>query len=455
MTENYPEKVIKLAHKEGATEVIAKLTQNPSYQIRFSNSNIDISKKWDANVLEVFLAVGRKITQVDIQDPTEAKIEKTIPRAVSFAKKMPDSDLYAGMQQKVHSYKKIDGLYDKRTHSLFEKAPELVNIAIDSAIEAGAKRVAGVLYFGNVKTELMTGYGVSASYDASYYRSTIRSFVDNESSGQDIVVGRDLSDLEKKMTLAGKNAGKIATMAVGGKQGKAGKYDLIMSPTVAANILGEITNGANPVMMLIGMSPLGDHFGEQIGPENLNIVDDPHIGEGLGSKPFDIEGMPTSKTPIIDKGVLVGLIHNTTTGLMMQTETTGNSDLLDFGAGSKLLAPTPTNMIYPQGNQSFDEIVADSKKPTIYVTSNWYTRYTNMLEGEFSSIPRDGMFLIEDGEIKKPVRKLRIADNLLRMSKNISAIGSDRKQIRWWEVYTPTFIPTINVADCKITAATQ
>jgi len=257
------------------------------------------------------------------------------------------------------------------------------------------------------------------------------------------------------MTLAGKNAGKIATMAVGGKQGKAGKYDLIMSPTVAANILGEITNGANPVMMLIGMSPLGDHFGEQIGPENLNIVDDPHIGEGLGSKPFDIEGMPTSKTPIIDKGVLVGLIHNTTTGLMMQTETTGNSDLLDFGAGSKLLAPTPTNMIYPQGNQSFDEIVADSKKPTIYVTSNWYTRYTNMLEGEFSSIPRDGMFLIEDGEIKKPVRKLRIADNLLRMSKNISAIGSDRKQIRWWEVYTPTFIPTIKVADCKITAATQ
>ncbi|MHA1556120.1 MAG: hypothetical protein ACTSPM_04215 [Candidatus Heimdallarchaeota archaeon] len=158
MTENYPEKVIKLAQKEGATEVIAKLTQNPSYQIRFSNSNIDISKKWDANVLEVFLAVGRKITQVDIQDPTEAKIEKTIPRAVSFAKKMPDSDLYAGMQQKVHSYKKIDGLYDKQIHNLFEKAPEMVNIAIDSAIEAGAKRVAGVLYFGNVKTELMTGY---------------------------------------------------------------------------------------------------------------------------------------------------------------------------------------------------------------------------------------------------------------------------------------------------------
>ena len=455
MSVNFPEKVVKLAQKEGATEVIARLTQAPSYQIRFSNSNIDISKKWDYNTLEIFLGVGRKIIQVDIQDPTAEKIEKTIPRAVSFAKKMPDSELYAGMEQKVHKYSKIEGLYDKRIENLYESAPEMVNIAINAATKGGAKRIAGVLYFGSVSTKLMTSYGTETSFDSSYYRSTIRAFVDNESSGQDIIVGRDLSDLKKKMDEAGKNAAKIATMAVGGKQGKAGKYDLIMSPTVGANILGEITNGANPVMMLIGMSPLGDHFGEQIGPENFSVVDDPHISEGLGSKPFDVEGTPTNKTPIIEKGVLVGIIHNTTTGMMMQASSTGNSELMDLGTGSKILAPAPTNMVFPQGKQSFDEIVADSKKPTIYVTSNWYTRYTNMLEGKFSSIPRDGMFLIENGEIKKPVRKLRIADNLLRMSKNICAIGNDRKQIRWWEVGTPTFIPTIKIADCNITAATQ
>ncbi len=139
----------------------------------------------------------------------------------------------------------------------------------------------------------------------------------------------------------------------------------------------------------------------------------------------------------------------------MQSETSGNSELIDFGTAGKILAPNPTNMVYSNGDQTFDEIIADSKKPTIYVTSNWYTRYTNMLEGEFSTIPRDGMFLIEDGEIKKPVRKLRLTDNLLRMSKNIVAVGNDRKQINWWEVYTPTFIPTIKVADCNITAATK
>ena len=66
-----------------------------------------------------------------------------------------------------------------------------------------------------------------------------------------------------------------------------------------------------------------------------------------------------------------------------------------------------------------------------------------------------GLLDYEDGEIKKPVRKLRISENLLKMSKRVVAIGKDRKQIQWWEVYTPTFIPTIKIADCNITAATQ
>ncbi len=455
MSNNLTEKAIEVAQKSGATEVIARLTEGPNYQIRFSNSNIDIFKKWDHSMLEVFVAVGKKITQVDIQDPTQTKINEMVQQATSFAKKMPDSELYDKLESTKHTYKPIDGLYDKSIENFYDKAPELVNVAIQKSLDVGAKRVAGVLYFGKTNTEVKTSYGNSGSYDSSFYRLTIRSFVDFESSGQDVVVGRNMANVEKEFSKAGEEAGKLAKMAVGGKQGKAGKYDLIMSPTVAANILGQITDGANPLMILVGMSPLGDHMGEQIAPENFNVVDNPHISEGLGSRAFDIEGTPTSKTLIIKNGILVGLIHNTTSGVMMQTESTGNSDLVSFGSGSKFLAPTPTNMVYNAGDYSLDEIIEDSKKPTIYITSNWYTRYTNMLEGEFSSIPRDGMFLIEDGEIKKPVRKLRVTDNLLRMSRNISAVGKDQKQIFWWEVYTPTFISTIKVADCNITAATK
>ncbi len=455
MTESLLNLTLSLAQKEGAKEVIVQHSFGPGYQIRFSNSAIDIAKKWDNNTLEVFLAIGRKTTQIDILDPSPTKIREAIPRTMRFLRKMPDSELYAGMEDRVLAYQQLDGLYDKRVEGLYEQAPDLVNGAINAALAAGAKRVAGVLYFGSETVELQTSYGFTGSYQHSYYRSTIRSFVDFESSGQQVVVGRNLTDLEKKLTNAGQKAGELAAMAVGGRQGKAGTYDLIMSPTVGANVLGEITNSANPLMILMEMSPLKDHFGEQIAPENLQVIDDPHISEGLESKPFDVEGTPTTKTPIIQNGVLVGMIHNTSSAKIMQTESTGNSALLDIGMGSKILAPETTNMVFSKGEQTFEEIVADSRKPTIYVTSNWYTRFTNMLEGEFSTIPRDAMFLIEKGEIKKPVRKLRLTDNLLRMSKNIIAVGKDQKQIFWWEVYTPTFISTIKVADCRLTTATQ
>ena len=423
MTDDFTQYTISLAQKQGASEVIARHVFGPEYQIRFSNSKFDISNKWDNSLLEVFLAIGRKITQIDIRDPTKDKIDTSVTRAINFAKKMPDSELYGGMEKEIKPFSQVKGLFDKRIETFYEKAPEIVNAAINSSLEAGAQRVAGVLYYGHFTTELQTSYGIKGNFDSSYYRLTVRSFVDYESSGQSLVIGRTLDNLEEKFVEVGTKSGKLAKMAVGGKQGKAGKYDLIMSPTVAANVLGQITDGANPLMLLLGMSPLGDHFGEQIAPSSLSVTDNPQMEEGLGSRPFDVEGTPTSSTKIIDKGVLVGLIHNTTSALMMQTKTTGNSELLDFGFGSKLLAPLPTNMVYSAGNQTLDEIIADSKRPTIYVTSNWYTRFTNMLEGEFSTIPRDGMFLIENGEIKRPVRKLRLTDNLLRMSKNISAIG--------------------------------
>lgn len=452
---DYPHKAISAAQEKGATEVIALMTERVNYQIRFSHSDIDVSKRWDHALLEVFVALGRKVTEVDIQDPTHAKIEKFVSQAVEFAGTLPDNELYGGIETEIYTYPTIEGLFDKQIADFHEKAPELVNVAIQSSLDAGAKRSAGVLYFGREKKELLTSHGAEGSYNSSYYRFTIRSFVDFESSGQDIVVGRNLTNIDKKFVAAGSEAGRIAKMAVNGKQCKAGKYDLIMSPTVGGNVFGQITDAANPILILIGMSPLGDRIGEQIGPENLNVVDNATVGEGLASRPFDTEGSPSRETSIIKDGLLAGLIHNTSTSKIMETKNTGNSAFVDFGFGSKLLAPAPTNMIYEAGDYCLDEIIAESKKPTIYVTSNWYTRYTNVLEGEFSTIPRDGMFLIEDGEIKRPIRKLRLADNLLDMSNRIEAIGKDVKQINWWEVATPTFIPTIKVSDCNITAATM
>ncbi|MHA1271992.1 MAG: TldD/PmbA family protein [Promethearchaeota archaeon] len=461
---------VDIAHREGAKDVIAKLSKRKEHQIRFSNSQIDTIKQWNLDLLEIFLAIGRRFTVISVQNPNKESIEKKIGDSVKILKQSPKSFLYWGMEKKKQSYKKIDGLYDDRIKEFPNKAPDLVMSAINASLEEGAKKVAGVLYFGDYKTGVLTGYENGGVYDSSYYRLTIRAFVDAESSGQDIVVGRNLDNIEKKFEETGKNAGKLAKMAVGGKQGKPGKYDVILTPTVAANVFNHLVDGANVVYLIGQMTPLRFKLNKKVGPENLNISDDATIPEGLNSRPFDFEGTPSQKTEIIKNGIFTNIIHNTSSAklwpiirlllkkLPKKAKSTGNSylgGLVDEDIGPKVLAPIPSNYIYEPGDYSVDEIIAESKKPTLLITSNWYTRFTSYLEGKFSTIPRDGMFLIENGEIKKPVRKLRLTETLLGMFERIEAIGNDQKQIMWWEVPTSTFIPTFKIKDCTITAATQ
>ena len=138
---------------------------------------------------------------------------------------------------------------------------------------------------------------------------------------------------------------------------------------------------------------------------------------------------------------------------MYETQTTGNSGLVEMGQGLKMLLPINSNIVFENGDHTFEELL-ETKKPTIYVTCNWYTRWQNYQTGEFSTIPRDAMFLIEKGEMK-PIKNIRVSDNMLRMFENVTALGNDRTQVFWWEVDTPTFISTVKVKDCRITAATQ
>ena len=91
-------------------------------------------------------------------------------------------------------------------------------------------------------------------------------------------------------------------------------------------------------------------------------------------------------------------------------------------------------------------------KKGIYITNTWYTRFSNYLAGDFSTIPRDGIFLIEKGEIKYPIRGIRVSDNMLNVLKNVKAVGNDPKQILFWlEVTTPTIAPHVLVKDVNIT----
>ncbi|MCK4849446.1 MAG: TldD/PmbA family protein, partial [Candidatus Heimdallarchaeota archaeon] len=158
--------------------------------------------------------------------------------------------------------------------------------------------------------------------------------------------------------------------------------------------------------------------------------------------------------PIFKDGVLISFIHSTSSAKMSQGESTGNGSIITIGSGFKLMAPSPTNFVFENGDHSFEELM-DTQRKTIYVTCNWYKTYTSRVSTEYSTIPRDAAFLVENGELSTPIKNFRISDNMLRQFANIDALGNDREQIKWWEVEVPTWISTLRVKDCRVTTATQ
>jgi PmbA protein len=103
------------------------------------------------------------------------------------------------------------------------------------------------------------------------------------------------------------------------------------------------------------------------------------------------------------------------------------------------------------GNVHKEELFKEMKKG-LYLTNTWYTRFQNYAKGDFSTIPRDGIFLIERGEIKKSLKDLRISDNARAMLKNISGISKERQHVHWWgEADPPSLSPYVLMKNVHVT----
>ena len=89
----------------------------------------------------------------------------------------------------------------------------------------------------------------------------------------------------------------------------------------------------------------------------------------------------------------------------------------------------------------------------LILTSNWYTRFKNYRTGEFSTVPRDGTYLVESGEVKAAIKGIRISDSLERMFSSIRLLSEEREWVQWWEVDTPTLCPWVLVEGVTVTKA--
>ena len=450
--------IVDKALKLGADDVVVTIKPAITKQIRFANNEITLSTTWDTTDVEVFLAHKKRLISSNINNPglsetftsvggksnlSKDAVDKFLDRMIKVAKVLSPKEDHYGIAKGPFNYKPIKDSYDRKIENLGSKTVDFVEAAIDAAKSEGAKRCAGVLYSSNWEEHKFTSGNVEASDKGSSINLSIRAFAEKDASGHSVSVSRifDKFDAEK----AGTEAGMLAKQSLNPVVGESGKYDVILGPMVAANLLYYMSYAFSAFEVDSGMSFLIDKLGKKVGSSIVNLVDDSRQENGFGSSTFDGEGMPTQRTEIISKGILKTYLHNTSTAKKFNAKNTANAGLI---------YPQPRNIILEKGGGKLDEMIADIKNG-IYITNVWYTRFANYRTGDFSTIPRDAMFEIKDGKIVKPIKGLRLSDNMQHVLESITSISKDSKTIQWWEVQIPVVTGYVLCKDLNMTKSAK
>ena len=436
--EDIAAQIVKKALHLGCQDAVADLVENRSYQIRFAQNEPVISNRWRETYASVFLVHDKRVVATDVKDLSDA--DAAVERLVKIAKASQRNPEHVGIARGPFKYARVRP--DPKVLAL-EDGRKFVEAAIGGALEMGAKECAGSFWRYEDEHSLVTSNGAEGhDHRASLYLS-IRAMTSLESSGHGIACATRMSQFEPEK--AGRKAGRIAALAKDPKPGKAGKYTIVFDPLIFGSLTDNAVGRLSAYAVLAGLSPYGKKIGKRVASEAVTIVDD-GSGDSISRKRFDSEGVPTRRNVVIQKGILKTYLHNTSTAKRFKTRTTGNAGLI---------APEPHAVFVKPGDWKKDEIFSEVKDG-LWLTNTWYTRYQSYVNGNLSTIPRDGIFHIRKGEVMEAWKDVRLTDNLIRLLRNVVALSDTTEQMMWWgEVSIPNHVPYALIKDVGITRSAE
>jgi PmbA protein len=426
--------------KLGAEDASVIAAQSFERMLRFSNNALSVTKSIKDVVVFAYAALDKRRIIGSTSNPSQNALKEFARRLIESCRVLEPSPYYAPLPKGPFTYPTHTN-YDPKIEFCEEGVLEdYVKQIIDRAAKVGGERTAGVITAETTKMSIATSGGVKQSDRSTRILLNQRVFV-GDASGHGLACSTSLSRFNP--LAAAEEAAEYAKRAVNRGPWGEGVYDVILSPTVAADLIQHVGEAASAFAVESGISFLAGRVKEDVACDLLTLVDHGVAEGAVNTRIFDDEGVATRDNVIIEKGVLRTYLHNSSTAKRFNTSTTGSAGIID---------PHPWNLeVYP-GDYGLDEMIKEVKEG-FFITNNWYTRFQNLRTGDYSTLPRDATFYIKDGEVKYAVAGLRVSDNIPRQLKSISAISKERRWIYWWEVTTPTLAPYLLIKQTNITKA--
>lgn len=416
--------VLARAKDCGATEADIVVADGETFSVQVRVGAVDRLTKAREKRLGLRVFVGKRSATTSTSDFSKESLERLVSETCTLAKAVVE-DQVSGLpdaQQMARDWPDLD-LYDDTTLGTetqieWAKRGEAAAFAADPRVtnSEGAE-----FDSSSGRVVLANSHGFVGSYKSSSYSLSVSPIATEPGTGamqRDAwyEVQRKFSRLASAESI-GQEATRRAVRRLGARKVATKRVPVVFDQETAGSLLANLCSAVSGYGLYKRASFLLDQLGQTIASDLITVYDDGRMAGGLGSRPFDGEGLATRKNTIVERGVLKSYLLDTYSGKKLGLSSTGNA------ARSVGESPSvgPTNFYLVPGLKSPQDIIG-SVKEGLYVT-DLIGFGINMVTGDYSRGACG--FWIENGELTYPVEEITIAGNLKEMLKHIEMVGSD------------------------------
>jgi PmbA protein len=345
-----------------------------------------------------------------------------------FAEELPDLGLFSAEDRSVSVEARI--VDARRAEAAARELDPRIANSEGSQVESGFQRVV----LGN-------SAGFRGSYESAGHSLFCEPVARQDGSMQRdwwMTTARRLDALEEAGAV-GRRAAERALRRLGARKVTTCEAAVIFEPLAARSLLGHLAACVSGASVYRDASFLKDRLGDTVASELVTVIDDGRVPGGLGSRPFDGEGLPTRRNVVVEAGRLATWLLDTYTARKLGLRSTGSA--VRGAAGAP--APGPSNLWLEPGALPPEEIVRRTERGLL--VTELIGMGFNPVTGDYSR-GAAGLW-IEGGRVVHPVEEVTIAGQLGDMLAAVDLVGSDLVRLG------ALAAPTVRVARMTIAGA--
>ena len=410
------------ARAAGADSADVLIASGTDFSVTVRKGEVETLTEAGSKALGVRVFVGRRTASTHTSDFSWPTLRRLVEETVGMAR-VTGEDPAAGLPDEMVPPEDVD-------LDLFDPSPQA--LATDERIERARRAEAVAL----ATPGIVNSQGASwSSGEGSLvlantmgflggYRTSSVSLSVVPQAGHDgqmerdywYTTGRGLSDLEPPEQV-GRTAAERTLRRLDARRVPTGEVPVVFDPETAAEILGTLFAAISGYAVFRNATFLKDRLGEEVASPLLTLVDDGRRRRGLGSRPFDGEGLPTRRSVPVERGVLRHWLCDAYAARKTGAKATGSARRGVAGGPSVGAG----NLSFEPGTSS-PEVILGGVARGLYVT-DLVGFGVNVVTGDYSQ-GAVGHW-IENGRLTHAVHEVTIAGNLKEMLRDVDAVGND------------------------------